>query len=89
MKKLGIFGLAENVLENLPEDIRLLSSLRVLDVRKNPPLGEAARLYHKDSLQQLFGWLAEFVSGTDRQDLVKIMIVAEGTNPPFPPPPHT
>ena len=72
--------MVQNQLAFLPEDLEKLSSLTELDVSNNPKLEQrmARKLEGKD-LKNLVQLVKEFKSGTKYQDLIKVMLVGEGT----------
>jgi len=79
LTQLELFFLSHNELESLPEDLKDLASLRGFDVRNNPRLLEHAKFYEGQELEELNGWLEEFKSGSEKQDIIKVMLVGEGT----------
>ena len=78
LTQLELFYLSHNELESLPEDLKDIQSLKVFDVRHNPHLGEHAGFYEGKQLEELKGWLEEFQSGSERQNVIKVMLVGEG-----------
>lgn len=76
--QLEFFYLSHNELESLPADLKDILSLKALDVRHNPQLREYAGFYEGKQLDELKGWLEEFQSGSERQNVIKVMLVGEG-----------
>ena len=62
----------------LPFNLGQIRALRELDVRGNPALEAAAKLYEGKELQTLCNWLFEFESGSAVQDSIKVVLVGEG-----------
>ena len=71
--------MVNNQLSSLPHDLKQLRSLKELDVRMNTPLQSGAKFYKGKELQDLSAFLAEFESGSAIQDMVRVVLVGEGT----------